>query len=160
MEELPQTSRTVPGSAPTLRRGFWLRIFLTTQVFEIILARMKPVRPFLLLVALASWASVISTQAASGTWTNRNGGSWTNTANWNAAIIADGSGNTANFSTLNLSSDVTVTLDGPRTVGNLNFDDQNSTKHNWLLNAGSGGPLTLAGATPTFTVLSATTSVS
>jgi autotransporter-associated beta strand protein/YVTN family beta-propeller protein len=121
---------------------------------------MKPVRPILLLVALAGWASVISTLAASGTWTNRNGGSWINAANWNAATIADGSGSAANFTTLNLSSDVTVTLDGPRTIGNLNFDDQNSTKHNWFLNAGSGGPLTLAGATPTFTVLSATTSVS
>ena len=121
---------------------------------------MKPVRPLLLLLALIGWASVISSPAASGTWTNRNGGSWTNAANWNATTIADGSGNTANFTTLNLSSDVTMTLDGPRTIGNLNFDDQNSTKHNWSLNAGSGGPLTLAGSTPTFTVLSATTSVS
>ena len=106
---------------------------------------MKPVRPFLLLLALAGWASVISTPAASGTWTNGNGGSWTNTANWGAATIADGSGNTANFTTLNLPSDVTVTLDGPHTIGNLNFDDQNATKHNWFLQAGSGGALTLAG---------------
>ncbi len=120
---------------------------------------MKPVRLPWVLLALAGCASVISVRAASGTWTNRNGGSWTNTANWNAAAIADGSGSTANFTTLNLLSDATVTLDASRTIGNLNFDDQNATKHNWFLNAGSGGALTLAGTTPTFTILSATTTV-
>jgi len=130
------------------------------MAFATIFGEMKPVCPLLLLLALIGWASVISSPAASGTWTNRNGGSWTNAANWNAATIADGLGNTANFTTLNLSSDVTVTLDGPRTIGNLSFDDQNSTKHNWFINAGGGGPLTLAGTTPTFTVLSATTAVS
>lgn len=72
-------------------------------------------------------------------------------------MIADGSGSAANFSTLTLTEDVTVTLDGPRTIGSLTFDDQGSTKHNWLLEAGSSGPLTLAGATPTVTVLSGTT---
>ncbi len=121
---------------------------------------MKPVRVLWLLVAVVGCASTISVPAASGTWTNRNGGSWASAANWNAATIADGTGNTANFTTLNLLSDVTVTLDASRTIGNLNFDDLNATKHNWLLTTGSGGTLTLAGSTPTLTVLSATTSIS
>ncbi len=98
-------------------------------------------------------------QAASGTWTNRNGGSWTNALNWNAGIIADGSGNAANFSTVNLPADTVVTLDAPRTIGSLTFDDQNATKHNWRIQPGNSASLTLAGASPSITVLSATTTL-
>jgi autotransporter-associated beta strand protein/YVTN family beta-propeller protein len=111
----------------------------------------------LLTIVCCGWA--LAAGAASGTWTNRNGGSWTNAGNWNGGIIADGSGSTANFTTLNLPSDLTVTLDASRTIGNLNFDDQNATKHNWSINAGSSGALTVAGTTPTITVLSATTTI-
>ena len=112
-----------------------------------------------LLLAIVCCGCPLAVSATSGTWTNRNGGSWTNAGNWNAGIIADGSGSTANFTTLSLPADITVTLDGARAIGNLNFDDQNTTKHNWSINAGSGGGLTLAGATPTVTVLGATTAV-
>ena len=107
---------------------------------------------FLLLVIPAAYA-------ASGTWTNLNGGSWTNTSNWSGGTIADGSGNSANFSSLNLSINPIVTLDAARTITSLTFDDLNSTKHNWTLNTGSAGSFTLAGSTPTFTVNSATNSV-
>jgi autotransporter-associated beta strand protein/YVTN family beta-propeller protein len=51
-------------------------------------------------------------------------------------------------------------LNAPRTIGNLTFDDQNGTKHNWLLIPGGANPLTLSGGTPTITVGSATTTVS
>ena len=111
------------------------------------------------LAALVCWGWALASGAASGTWTNRSGGSWTNAGNWNTGVIADGSGSTANFTALNLSADLTVTLDAPRTIGNLGFDDQNATKHNWSVNAGNTGTLTLAGANPTITVLSATTTV-
>jgi YVTN family beta-propeller protein/autotransporter-associated beta strand protein len=84
---------------------------------------------------------------------------WTNSGNWTAGIVADGLGSTANFTTISLPADIVVTLDGARTIGNLSFDDQNTAKHNWSINAGSGGGLTLAGTTPTVTVLSATTAV-
>jgi len=90
--------------------------------------------------------------SASSTWMNQNGGSWINTNNWSGNIIADGSGNTANFSTLSLPGNSLVSLDGARTIGNLTFDDLNSVKHTWTLNPGSGGLLTLAGTTPTITV--------
>ncbi len=112
--------------------------------------------PFL---AIVCCGCALPAGAASGTWTNRNSGSWTNAGNWNAGIIASGSGSTANFTTVNLPADVTVTLDASRTIGSLNFDDQNATKHNWSINTGSAGTLTLAGTTPTFTVLSATTTI-
>jgi autotransporter-associated beta strand protein/YVTN family beta-propeller protein len=110
---------------------------------------------------LTVWFSTLSicAQAASGTWTNRNGGSWTNAVNWNGGVIADGSGSTANFSTLNLPADTAVTLNLARTNGNLTFDDQNGTKHNWVLNPGGASQLTLAGGTPTITVNSATSTV-
>ena len=116
-------------------------------------------RTLLLCLTLVCCGCPLAGTAASGTWTNRSGGSWTNAANWNAATIASGPGNTANFTTVNLPADITVTLDASRTIGNLNFDDQNTTKHNWSINAGSGGTLTLAGTTPTITVLSATTTI-
>ena len=116
-------------------------------------------RQFLLRLAVVACAATASTHASSGIWTNLNGGSWTNAANWNAAAIASGSGSTANFTTLNLPADVSVTLDAPQAIGNLSFDDQNPAKHNWLLHPGSAGSLTLAGGTPTITVVSATTAI-
>jgi autotransporter-associated beta strand protein/YVTN family beta-propeller protein len=120
---------------------------------------MKANRALYLLVGILFCGCPLAASAASGTWTNRNGGSWTNAGNWDAGILADGSGSAANFTTLSLPADITVTLDGARTIGNLNFDDQNTTKHNWSINAGSGGGLTLAGAAPTVTVLSAATAI-
>src|ERR1041385_1677066 len=112
------------------------------------------------------WIFIISfcgsarrSHAASGTWINGGGGSWTNNANWSGGTVADGAGSVANFNTLSLSADRTVTLDASRTIGNLNFDDQNSTKHNWLLSPGGPYTLTLAGTTPTITVGSATTTI-
>lgn len=92
-------------------------------------------------------------------WINPAGGSWTNAANWNVGGIADGAGNAANFNALNLAADVIVTLDAPRTIGILNFDDQNFPKHRWVLQSGSGGALTLAGASPTIAILGAPTTI-
>ena len=77
-------------------------------------------------------------------WTNPAGGSWPVAGNWLNNLPAGGSGITADFSTLTMPSNLTVTLNGARTVGHLLFDDQNSTKHSWTVNAGTGGPLTLA----------------
>jgi autotransporter-associated beta strand protein len=87
------------------------------------------------------------------TWTNASGGSWTTNANWAGNLIAGGEGNTADFSTLNPTSDTTVTLDAPRAIGNLVFGDTNTgSAATWFLNNGSGGSLILAGTTPTITV--------
>ena len=80
----------------------------------------------------------------SSIWKNLSGGSWSITANWSNNVAANGVGATAWFNTLTLTANATVTLDGGRTIGNLFFDDKNSTKHSWTLNTGSGDPLTLA----------------
>ncbi|MGC4017320.1 MAG: autotransporter-associated beta strand repeat-containing protein [Luteolibacter sp.] len=94
--------------------------------------------------------------AADGTWTNlTSGGLWSDTANWSGGTIADGSGFTANFNTLNLTADNTVHLDGAHTLTNLIFGDTTtSTAGGWILdnNGNAANILTLAGTTPTITV--------
>jgi fibronectin-binding autotransporter adhesin len=102
----------------------------------------------------------LSASAQSGTWTNLASGSWSAAANWNNAIIASGADSTADFSTLDITGDVTVTLDGTRTIGNLSFGDT-SASHNWILNTGTGGPLTLSVGSgfPTLTATSGSNSI-
>ena len=111
------------------------------------------------------WLAIGALFAASGLivqaqtayiWTNTAGGSWTNSANWTNGIIATNSNNTADFSELTLTAAPAVTLDGAQTIGNLIFGDQGNS-YGWTVNTGSGGPLTLAGTTPTITVNNQTT---
>jgi len=80
----------------------------------------------------------------SAVWTQAAGSSWTTAGNWLNNVIGSGTNNTADFSTLSLGANTTVTLDAARTIGNLLFDDTNATKHTWTLNTGLGGTLTLA----------------
>jgi autotransporter-associated beta strand protein len=93
------------------------------------------------------------------TWTNPLGGSWTNPANWTNSLVADGSGVAADFSALDLTADATVTLDGARTIGALLFGDT-APSHNWILNPGTGGPITLeAGYRPSIMVNNQTATI-
>ena len=108
-------------------------------------------------VAVAALIFCRVAQAADGTWTNTSGGSWSATGNWagTPGVIADGSGSTANFNTLDTTALTTVTLDTPRTIGNLVFGDtDNSTVSRWILDNGgtATNKLILAGTTPTITV--------
>ncbi|MHA3771050.1 autotransporter-associated beta strand repeat-containing protein [Verrucomicrobiota bacterium sgz303538] len=104
---------------------------------------------------LALAALVPAAIAADGTFTNASGGDWNAGANWNASTIADGSGFTANFNTLDLTADRTVNLRAARTIGNLIFGDTaTGTAGSWTISNASGETfaLTLAGTTPTVTV--------
>ena len=94
-------------------------------------------------------------------FTNTSGGSWSTAANWQNSVIAGGTDTTANFGTLNITANRTVTLDGSRAVGNLIFGDT-TPSNNWTLAAGTGGTLTLAtsGGTPTITVNNQTATAS
>lgn len=83
-----------------------------------------------------------------GVWINSAGGAWNTPANWLNGIVANGADNTAGFGTLDLTADATVTLDGARTIGQLVFGDT-SPSHNWILNPGAGGALTLDTTTGT-----------
>jgi len=89
--------------------------------------------------------------AADGTWTNVAGGTWSTPTNW-SGTVADGDDAVANFNTLDITSDVTVTLDSPRTVGGLSFGDTTTTSAaGWTLSSSTLTLSTTAG-TPTITV--------
>ena len=106
---------------------------------------------------------LISAPAGSGVWTNLQGGSWATSNNWSGGLIAGATDAVADFSTLNLATNRTVSLDGARTVGSLISDDLNpSLAHNWTISTGSGGPLTLAtsSGTPNLAIKSATNTIS
>jgi len=76
-------------------------------------------------------------------WVATADGSWVNAANWSNNVVANGSGITADFSTVNMVGPITVTLNQTLTIGNLLFDDQSGNKNAWTLNPG-GGSLTLS----------------
>lgn|GEM_PF-6237479 len=104
---------------------------------------------------------VITPQPLDGVWLNANGGSWTTGSNWSGGVAASGYNATADFSTLDLTGDATVTLDSQPTVGNLVFSDV-TPDHNWMIAPGTGGPLTLeavTGSTSTITVSNGTTTI-
>ncbi len=95
-------------------------------------------------------------RGASGMWTQTtSGGLWSATGNWSGGTVANGSGFTADFSTLNITADNTVHLDSARTIGALIFADS-SPSNNWTLdnNSNAANTLTLAvsSGTPTVTV--------
>ena len=77
-----------------------------------------------------------------GAWNVDASGNWSDSGNWSGGIVANGAGNLADFSQVNLTSDRTVTLDSPRSIGALYFDDA-SGAHNWTLANSGGAALTL-----------------
>jgi autotransporter-associated beta strand protein len=90
--------------------------------------------------------------SASGTWSADASGDWSDATNWSGGIIADGSGNAADFSTVNLTADRTVNLDTSRNIGTLKFGDA-SGGQNWTLASTNGSVLTLSAGAPAITVL-------
>jgi len=78
-------------------------------------------------------------EAGNGTWTADADGNWSTTGNWSGGNIADGTGSTGDFSTINITGYRTVTLDSARTNGYLRFADT-TPSHHWVL---KDGPLTL-----------------
>ncbi|MGA3285510.1 MAG: BNR-4 repeat-containing protein [Verrucomicrobiota bacterium] len=79
---------------------------------------------------------------ANGTWSADADGYWGDASKWSGGMPADGAGNTADFSALNITADRTVTLDSSRSIGTLKFGDILGTQ-DWLLNATGGSVLTL-----------------
>ncbi|HWH68275.1 MAG TPA: LamG-like jellyroll fold domain-containing protein, partial [Candidatus Sulfotelmatobacter sp.] len=81
----------------------------------------------------------------SSVWTNNTSASWGASTNWSSGLIANGVSRMADFSTLNLAADQTVTLDSARTIGGLRFGDASGSQ-NWTL--AGGNTLTLDGGSP------------
>ncbi len=80
-----------------------------------------------------------------GTWVANASGSWGDLAKWSASFAANGAANSADFNTLNIAADTTVTLDHARSIGYMVFGDTSGTQ-NWTL-ASAGSALTLENGT-------------
>lgn len=75
-----------------------------------------------------------------GIWTNTGSSSWATTGNWSGGI-PQVAGDTANFFS-SITAPATVTLDGNRSVGTLNFNNA----HGYNIAQGTGGTLTMDNA--------------
>jgi fibronectin-binding autotransporter adhesin len=109
--------------------------------------------------------------AVDGVWsptgfTGDGTGLWSDATKWSGGVIANGAGSQANFSTLNINANSTVSLDSSRTIGRLLFGDATTVSNPWTLdNAGNAANvLTLdnTGGTggPRITVNNQTTTIS
>lgn len=108
---------------------------------------MKSILP---LVALSLALSSFTHAQTNGVWTNLADGNWSAATNWSGGNVAGGTNASANFNTINITADTTVTLDAPVTIGGLIFGDADTNSvAGWTL---SSGPLTLAGTNPIVTV--------
>ena len=119
----------VPGSSDTGANAFTIRAIDLSGAF-----------------AESPLTIQVVTLGDNGVWTSATGGSWTNTSKWLNGVIATGANRSADFSTLNLTANATVTLDGTRTLGSLTFGDT-TPSHTWTLATGSSGPLRLEAST-------------
>jgi autotransporter-associated beta strand protein len=79
-------------------------------------------------MSLSSSASrTVNVNLGSSAWTNLVSGVWSAPANWLNAIVANGNTTVADFSTIDVTNDVTVSLDSARTIGGLTFGDLTNT---------------------------------
>ncbi len=85
---------------------------------------------------------ILDHAASTPAWGNPDGGSWSKRTNWLASVIANGPDAIADFSSMDLAADTTVQLNGLRTVAGLRFGDV-VPSHDWTLDSGQGGVLTL-----------------
>lgn len=101
---------------------------------------MKPKSAAISLLATLSLVPLAA--GLDGTWTNPNGGSWSEPGSWLGGVIANGADFLADFSTLDLLADAEVTVDVPRPIGRLRFGDTDPS-HDWRLSPGAAGVLEL-----------------
>ncbi|MEO5714862.1 MAG: LamG-like jellyroll fold domain-containing protein [Luteolibacter sp.] len=98
-------------------------------------------------LAGASAATLLNIQLpvvlGNGTWTSNSSGTWSDKTKWSSNFPANGPGYSANFSTLNLAANTTVTLDRTRTIGTMTFGDTSGTE-SWTLNSADDSKLNLA----------------
>lgn len=85
----------------------------------------------------------VTVLTAAGTWVSDGSGNWSEPARWASATVATGAGQPANFSTINITGNRTVTLDTSRTIGTLRFSDTGSSYFNWTLTNSGTSKLTL-----------------
>ena len=64
-----------------------------------------------------------------GTWISNASGNWGTPTNWQGGTIPNGNTARARFDLLNITTDVTVTNEVPRTIGFVDMGDTNGTNH-------------------------------
>jgi autotransporter-associated beta strand protein len=104
--------------------------------------------------------TVIST--ANGVWDVDASGNWSNTNNWSGGEVANGSGFTADFSTVSITANRTVTLDASPSIGTVKFGSPSGSQ-SWTLAASGGNVLTLntgTGGSPSVAVNQNTATIS
>lgn len=109
-----------------------------------------------LVSSLLVLAGAVSVKAQNGTWTSDASGNWSDTTKWLGGTVADGDTFTADFSTINITADRTVTLDAPHTLSVLKFGDAITPDHNWIL---SGANTLTLGTAPAINVVNQTTTI-
>ncbi len=93
--------------------------------------------------------------SSSGTWAINADGNWSDTTRWSGGTVPSGAGQTADFSTLNITAPRTVTLNSGRYIGNLKFSDPLIGYYDWTITNTPGSTLTLdsgSGASPSIAV--------
>ncbi|HEV3415496.1 MAG TPA: autotransporter-associated beta strand repeat-containing protein, partial [Pirellulales bacterium] len=115
---------------------------------------------FVLIFTLLLGASSADALAGTnGIWTDTTaGGLWSNPSNWSGGVVANGIDAVADFSTLDLTADNTVHLNGPRTVGALIFGDTTPTS-NWTLSGSSVLTLATSSGTPVIQINNQTATI-
>ncbi|MBN8460798.1 MAG: autotransporter-associated beta strand repeat-containing protein [Verrucomicrobia bacterium] len=104
--------------------------------------------------ASSAEATATTTLGNSGIWTSATSGNWSVAGNWQNGTVANGTGKTATIAQANA---VTVTLDGTKTIGGLNFANGNHTldgTSTLFLDVSTGSPIidVASGATATLGV--------
>src|SRR5258708_27204691 len=82
--------------------------------------------PILILLAAVVTATLGhpgTARAQNGTWNVDADGLWSVSANWLGGVIADGAGNSADFSAVPITAERNVLLDTSRTLGSLNIGE-------------------------------------
>jgi autotransporter-associated beta strand protein len=108
----------------------------------------------------ALYSGTPSPPYSGGVWTNDASGNWGAGNNWGGGRIANGSGYIADFSSVDLTANRTVTLDSARTIGGLRFGDLAGAQ-SWTLSGANTLTLDAGGAnTPTIAVNQNTATIS
>jgi autotransporter-associated beta strand protein len=120
----------------------------------------SPLHRRLIALAVCAGAFLAPTSrvaAADGTWTNPTGGAWTNTNNWSGFVVPGGLDSVANFASVDITTNSTVTNSTTGTlIGTFLFGDTSGSQ-TWGVTGGaftlatsSGSPTISNGVTTTF----------
>jgi autotransporter-associated beta strand protein len=80
--------------------------------------------------------------SANGVWSSDADGVWGESIRWAGGTVATGAGRTADFSTINITGNRTVTLNTPRSIGTLRFGDAVGAQ-SWTITNSEGSELIL-----------------